>query len=90
MTLAQIKEKLGLSTLELNTATDANDNKTDWMRAWDNDSRTAVSIHKELVAEIKANSGIASLGLQTETRTGSKGDYTAHRIVKYAPAETTL
>jgi hypothetical protein len=76
--------------LELNTATDKNDNPTDWMRAWDNDSRTAVSIHKELVEEIKADANINSLGLQTETREGSKGKYTAYRVVKFSPAETTL
>lgn len=90
MTLAQIKEKLGINQLELNTSTDAQDQPTDWMRHWDNENRVAVSIHKELVGELKADSGINSLGLQTETRSGEKGDYTAHRVVKYAPAETTL
>lgn len=90
MTLTEIKSKLGLSALELNTAEDKDGNQTDWMRAWDNDNRVAVSIHKELVDEIKADGNIASLGLQTETRKGSKGEYTAHRIVKYKPAETTL
>lgn len=90
MTITQIKEKLGLQTLELNTATDKDNNPTDWMRAWDNENRVAVSIHKELVSELKADSNISSLGLQTEKREGSKGPYTAHRIVKYSPAEETL
>jgi len=90
MTLADIKTRLGLSTLELNTATDKDDNPTDWMRAWDNDNRVAVSIHKDLVSELKADSNIGTLGLQTETRDGSKGKYTAHRIVKFKPAEITL
>ena len=90
MTITQIKEKLNLKALDLNTSEDGKGNKTDWMRAWDNENRVAVSIHKELVAEIKADATIASLGLQTETRQGEKGDYTAHRIVKYAPAEVSL
>jgi len=90
MTLAQIKEKVGMSSLELNTATDKDNNPTPWMRAWDNDTRTAVSIHKELVEELKADANISSLGLQTEKRTGDKGEYTAYRIVKFAPTETTL
>jgi len=90
MTLNEIKEKLGVSKLELNTAKDADNNATDWMRHWDNDARVAVSIHKELVSEIKADANISSLGLQKETRTGEQGDYTAFRIVKYTPAETTL
>ena len=90
MTLPQIKTKLGLQALELNTAEDKDGNKTDWMRHWDNDNRVAVSIHKELVAEIKSNSNISSLGLQSEERDGSKGKYTAYRIVKFTPAEETL
>jgi hypothetical protein len=70
MNLAEIKSKLNISTLELNTAKDSN--------------------HKELVAEIKSDSNMNSLGLQSETREGEQGSYTAYRIVKYKPAETTL
>ena len=90
MTISEIKSKLGLSTLELNTAKDKDNNPTDWMRHWSNETREAVSIHKELVDEIKADSNMSSLGLQSETRSGEKGDYTAYRIVKYKPSETTL
>jgi hypothetical protein len=90
MTINEIKSKLGLSTLDLNTAKDKDGNPTDWMRHWSNDTREAVSIHKDLVAEIKSDKNLNSLGLQTETRTGEQGAYTAYRVVKYAPAETTL
>ena len=90
MTLDDIKGKIGIPKLELNTATDKDDNPTEWMRHWDNDNRVAVSIHKDLVSELKGDSNISSLGLQSETRTGEQGDYTAFRVVKYAPAETTL
>ena len=90
MLLSDIKSKLGISALNLNTAKDADGNNTEWMRHWDNDSRTAVSIHKELVAELKANPQLGPLGLQTSEREGEQGAYTAHRIVKYTPAEETL
>jgi hypothetical protein len=90
MNITQIKEEIGVSSLELNTATDAAGKATDWMRHWDNENRKAVSIHKDLVAELKANSKIDSLGIQKETRTGDKGDYISYRIVKYAPAEVSL
>ena len=84
--------------LNLNTAKDADGNpikdangKVDqWLRHWDNDNRVAVSIHVELFQEIKANRNLSSLGIQKETRTADLGDYTAIRIVKYAPAEHTL
>lgn len=90
MTLDQIKEKVGVPTLQLNTAKDAAGADTEWMRHWDNENRVAVSIHKELVTELKANSNLDSLGLQKEARDGEQGAYTAFRIVKYNPAEETL
>jgi hypothetical protein len=90
MNLQEIKNKIDIQKFELNTATDKDNNPTEWMRHWDNDNRVAVSIHKDLVGELQADANISSLGLQTEVRTGEQGDYTAHRVVKYAPAETTL
>jgi hypothetical protein len=90
MTLAQIKEQIGIPQLELNTAEDKDSKPTDWMRHWDNDNRVAVSIHKELVEELKADANISSLGLQSETRNGEQGDYKAYRIVRFTPAEETL
>lgn len=83
-TLADIKNKIGIQTLELSTATDATGEKTDWLRHWDNDTRTAVSIHRELATELKSNPAITSLALQSEQRVGEQGPYTAHRIVKYS------
>lgn len=90
MNLSEIKAQLNISSLDLNTATDTEGNKTAWMRHWDNNQRIAVSIHSDLVKEIVATPTLTGLGLQTETRKGEQGDYTAHRIVKYTPAEITL
>jgi len=90
MNIVEIKKTVGVEALELNTAQDTNGNPTDWMRHWENDTRTAISIHKDLVEELKADKNISSLGLQKEVRTGEQGDYTAYRIVKYTPAEVTM
>lgn len=90
MNISDIKNQLNIPQLNLNTAKDSNGNPTDWMRHWDNDNRVAVSLHKDLVADLKANPSINSLGLQEETRTGEKGEYKAYRIVKYTEAEETL
>lgn len=78
--------------LTLNTAEDKDGNKTDWMRHWNDNSRIAVSVHKDTVALIQANDPKASqLVLQApETREGSKGAYTAYRIVAVTPAEVSL
>ena len=90
MDLQQIKAQLGIAQFNLNTAEDGDGNKTEWMRHWDNENRTAISIHKDTVARIKAEPNINSLGLQSEERQGSKGAYMAYRIVAYTPAEETL
>lgn len=90
MNLSEIKSKLQIETLSLNTAMDKDNNPTEWMRHWDNENRVAVSMHKELVSELKADPEINSLGLQSETRQGSQGPYTAFRVVKFTPAEVTL
>lgn len=90
MNLPQIKAKLEIPQFELNTAKNEAGENTEWMRHWDNDRRIAVSLHKDLVAELKANPKIGSLGLQHETRQGELGSYESYRIVKYTEAEETL
>lgn len=90
MTLEEVKNQIGISSLRLNTAMDAENKPTEWMRHWDNETRTAVSIHKELVGELKADNHINTLGLQLEDRTGEQGPYKAYRIIRYSPSEETL
>jgi hypothetical protein len=99
MRLSNIKEQLGIPVFNLNYSTDetgaraidsTTNQPTKWMRHWDNDNRVAVSIHEDTVKAIKENPETPDLGLQTEKREGSKGEYTSHRIVKYTPAEMTL
>lgn len=89
MNITEIKEKLGYSDLNLNTATDGDGKPTDWMRHWDNENRVAVSIHKETVKEIQADNA-TTLGIQEEVRKGKLGDYQAVRIVRYTEPEVVL
>ena len=89
MLLDEVKAQLGIAQFNLNTAEDEAGNKTEWMRHWDNDNRVAVSLHKDTVAKIQADP-TTNLGIQTEEREGSKGKYTAHRIVAYTPTEVVL
>ncbi len=89
MNILEIKDELGYGALNLNTAQDAGGVDTDWMRHWGNDNRVAVSMHKDTVAAIQMDAN-TNLGIQTETRTGAKGDYVAKRIVMYTPAEVVL
>lgn len=90
MNIIEIKAELGVKELNLNTAENKDGTKSEWMRHWDNDKRMAVSIHKELLAEIQSNGNISELALQSETRSTDKGDYIAFRIVKYSAPEARL
>lgn len=101
MDIVAIKGTLGYPKLELNVATnaegveakttDAKGVETRWLRHWDNTKRVAVSIAENLFTEIKANPvAITNLSLQTEILTGAQGEYTAHRIIRYTPAQFEL
>lgn len=90
MNIEQIKAQLAIPTLQLNASLGADKQPDGWLRHWENDTRTAVSIHKETFEEIKKNPAMDNLGIQEESRTGAKGEYQALRIVAYTPAEFTL
>lgn len=90
MNIEQIKAELAIPSLQLNPSVNKEGQPDGWYRHWENKTRTAVSLHKDLLAEIQADKTIDSLGLQDEEREGAKGKYTAYRIVKYTPAEVVL
>lgn len=90
MNLSETKQTLGYQTLSLNTVATATGEKTSWMKHWDNDNRVAVLIHKDTLAKLKANPDCSSLGIKSAVKQGSKGEYKAHTIVMYNPAEETL
>ncbi len=81
-----IKDFLGISTLNLNTATTLDGNQTDLFRHWDNLDRFAVLIKKELVEEIKINPSVG-LNLSKEIVLAKLGYYTKFTIEKYDPSD---
>tara|TARA_B110000902_G_scaffold248589_1_gene305832 strand:+ start:5598 stop:6689 length:1092 start_codon:yes stop_codon:yes gene_type:complete len=81
-TIVGIKEKIGIKDFNFVNVKNNNQETTDWFRHWDNEKRIAVSIHKNLLNEIKDNNNLDGLDLQQELREGSKGSYTAYRIIK--------
>ena len=89
MNINEIKTQLGYEQLNLNTAIDSDNKPTDWFRHWDNDNRVAVSLHKDTFKAIKEGNP-STLGLQSEMRTGAKGEYKSMRIVLFTPAEEIL
>ncbi len=90
MNISEIKNKLGVQTLPLNNVTTATGEPTVWFKHWDNDNRIAVLVHADTLALIKADPAIATLGLNTQTKQGSQGEYKAITICNYKEADETL
>ena len=90
MNIQEIKAKLGVSTLPLNQVVTETGERTSWFKHWDNDRRIAVLVHADTLALIKANPAMSSLGLNTQTKQGSQGEYQAITICNYKPADETL
>ena len=90
MNIQEIKTKLGVETLPLNQVVTETGERTSWFKHWDNDSRIAVLVHADTLALIKADPAMSSLGLNTQTKQGSQGEYQAITICNYKPADETL
>lgn len=90
MNIQEIKTKLGVETLPLNQVVTETGERTSWFKHWNNDSRIAVLVHADTLALIKANPAMSSLGLNTQTKQGSQGEYQAITICNYKEADVTL
>ena len=90
MNIQEIKTKLGVETLPLNQVVTETGERTSWFKHWNNDSRIAVLVHADTLALIKADPAMSSLGLNTQTKQGSQGEYQAITICNYKPADVTL
>ena len=90
MNIQEIKTKLGVETLPLNQVVTETGERTSWFKHWDNDSRIAVLVHADTLALIKADPAMSSLGLNTQTKQGSQGEYQAITICNYKEADVTL
>ena len=90
MNIQEIKTKLGVETLPLNQVVTETGERTSWFKHWDNDTRIAILIHADTLALIKANPAMSTLGLNTQTKQGSQGEYQAITICNYKPADETL
>ena len=93
MKLEEVKNALGVVTLELNKSTNADGTvNPDWFRMWNNETRVQISIHKDVVHAIQANPNLTNLGLQSEDKISPTSNlpYTNKRIIAYTEAEITL
>ena len=90
MNIQEIKAKLGVETLPLNQVVTETGERTSWFKHWNNDTRIAILIHADTIALIKADPAMSTLGLNTQTKQGSQGEYQAITICNYKPADVTL
>jgi ribosomal protein L11 len=85
MNLAEIKKTLGVETINLNQVVTETNEKTEWYKDWDNNTRTAILIHKDTLEAVKTKNP-TTLGISVAEKTGPKGLYTAKTIVLYSQA----
>lgn len=90
MNLPEVKTKLGVQTINLNQVKTETGEKTAWFKHWDNDNRVAILVHQDTLNKIKADAGLNTLGINTQTKQGAQGEYIAKTICIYTPAEETL
>ena len=88
--LAEIKGKLGVQSISLNQVVTEAGEKTPWFKHWDNDNRVAILVHQDTLNQIKADAGLNTLGINTQTKQGAQGEYIAKTICIYNPADETL
>lgn len=86
MDIQEVKAKLGVSQLNLTKDTNTEGQETGWMRMWDNDTRRAIVVHSDVVAQIQngsnPNLGLKDAEIRTSKKTGE--EYTMIAIVAYS------
>ena len=85
MTISQIKEQLGITELKFYTQVNPEGIVSDFLRAWDNNSRTEIAVHKETAEKIAEDPKIAILSLKDNgIRVSASGlEYRNYMIVIY-------
>ena len=85
MTISQIKEQLGIAELRFYTQVSPEGVVSDFLRAWDNNSRTEIAVHKETAEKIAENPEIDILSLKDNgTHISASGlEYRKYFIVIY-------
>lgn len=84
--IIEIKQKLQISSLQLNTAKDRDGNPTNYYRHWDYENRYAVVIKKSLVDKIKENNDL-QLTIEKTIKKANLGYYTNFEITEYTEEE---
>lgn len=86
MTISQIKEQIGITSLNFFHQLNADGQVSDFIRAWDNVSRTEVVMHNDVAELISQNNDIDTLSLQDKgTYTSASGlEYRKYFIVVYS------
>lgn len=80
--IEKIKEKIGVTNIQLYTAKNKEGNDTSLLRHWDNENRFAIIIERELSKEIKENPEL-ELNVKKEIILANLGYYTKLTIEKH-------
>lgn len=80
MTIEEIKKELDMKSLPFNWFVAEDGTKTDWLRVWNNDSRKAVLMHKDVDDMLQNNPGYDGLHLHKVEKEGEQGKFTNYTI----------
>lgn len=81
MNITEIKSKLNVTSLPMVRVVDQDKKPTSWLACWDNDNRTRVVIHEELLPTVsKENNLFLKSSVEKATTSGLK--YQLHIICR--------
>ena len=85
MTIQEIKQQLGTTTLNFKRALTEEGQATEWYNAWIEEARVRLSIHEDIMAKIAANREFDKLSLKDDgVRLSQAGqEYRKYYIVIY-------
>lgn len=89
MTIAQIKQQLGIIALDLQRGKDPEGKPTEWLRMWENRNRFAVVLHQDVVAAIKADPSVSTLALKHTTEVTKDGELAGTTYENYLVINAT-
>lgn len=90
MTLAEIKAKYNKESFNLDYFVAKDGVKTQWLREWENHTRTAFLVHQDILDYIKDNPDASNLHPVEKSKQTDKGAMLSVTITKHKPADVVL
>lgn len=87
LNIDEIKERLNVLSIPLNTMKNKSGSPTNFLRFWNNNERFSIAVKKELAEKIKINKQLPLI-IEKEIKQGALGFYTSFLITEYLDVES--